>query len=225
MLDGHTVVDSTDVQLVWEHRYYPAYYLPVDAIDDTALVESPTTGHHDALGPSRHWHVQAGDAVRTDGAWQYPKAQPESLQTMIRFDWAAADTWLEEDEQVFVHPRNPYVRVDILPSRRDVRVEIDGQVVAEATQVMMLFETGLPVRYYLYKGDVRMDLLRSSDLLTECPYKGRARHWHAAIGDQERADVAWTYDTPLPESTGIRGMVSFYPERVTTIVDGEPLGS
>ena len=48
-----------------------------------------------------------------------------------RFDWDALDAWYEEDEQVFVHPRNPYIRVDALRSHPHVRVELDGVTLAE----------------------------------------------------------------------------------------------
>ena len=68
---------------------------------------------------------------------------------MVRFDWTAMDAWFEEDDEVFVHPRNPYSRVDAVRSTRTVRVEIHGVVLAESSAPVMVFETGLPTRYYL----------------------------------------------------------------------------
>jgi uncharacterized protein (DUF427 family) len=89
-----------------------------------------------------------------------------------RFDWAALDAWYEEDEQVFVHPRNPYVRVDALRSHRAVRVELDGVVLAESACPVMVFETGLPTRFYFDRSDVHFEHLQHTEAETACPYKG-----------------------------------------------------
>ncbi len=126
----------------------------------------------------------------------------------------------EDDEPVYVHPRDPHIRVDILASSRHVRVEIGGTVVAESPRPRLLFETGLPVRYYLPRTDVRMDVLQASDTVTRCPYKGQAEHFSARIGDDLVPDVAWSYPAPLPESQKIAGLVALYDERVDTHVDG-----
>ena len=135
-------------------------------------------------------------------------------------EWDAMDAWFEEDEEVYVHPRSPYSRIDILPSSRSVRVEVDDVVLAESTRAMVLHETGLPPRWYLPKFDVRMDLLSPTQTRTACPYKGFAEYWSARIGDRVVEDVAWSYRTPLPESERIAGLVCFYNERVDLFVDG-----
>ena len=93
------------------------------------------------------------------------------------------DAWFEEDEQVFTHPRDPYTRVDILPSSRHVRIEVDGVTIAETAKPTLLFETGLPVRYYLPKTHVRMDLLTPTESASHCPYKGEAEYWSLRVGD------------------------------------------
>ncbi len=142
----------------------------------------------------------------------------------VGFSWAAMDNWFEEDEEVYVHARDPHTRVDILPSSRTVRVEIDGVEVAASPRPMLLFETGLPVRYYFAKTDVRLDLLVPSDRVTACPYKGSARYWSVKIGDTVHPDIAWAYDTPLPESLRVAGLVAFYNERVDLVVDDVHLG-
>ena len=139
---------------------------------------------------------------------------------LLAFRWAEMDHWFEEDEEVYVHTRDPHTRVDILPSSRAVRVEIDGVVVAATDHPTLLFETGLPVRYYFAKTDVRLDLLVPSERVTTCPYKGFARYWSVRIGDSVHPDIAWGYDTPLPESLRIAGLVAFYNERVDLVVDG-----
>ena len=138
---------------------------------------------------------------------------------MIRLEWDAMDAWFEEDEEVFTHPRDPYTRVDILHSSRHVRIEVDGVTIAESTKPTLLFETGLPPRYYLPKTHVRMDLLSPTGTVTHCPYKGQAEHWSVEAGERIHADLAWSYPTPLPESQKIAGLVSFYNERIDLYVD------
>lgn len=138
----------------------------------------------------------------------------------VALDWNEMDAWFEEDEEVFVHARNPYVRIDALRSSRTVRIEIEGIVVAESTSPVVLFETGLPARYYLPALDVRRDLLTPTDLATSCPYKGTARYW--SIG--AHANVVWAYPSPLPESQPVQGLMCFYNEKVDLFVDGELVG-
>jgi uncharacterized protein (DUF427 family) len=90
----------------------------------------------------------------------------------------------------------------------------------ETRRPMLLFETGLPTRYYIPKLDVRMDLLEPSDSVTRCPYKGVARHWSARVGDKLVKDIVWSYPAPIPECPKIENLLSFYNERVDLYVDG-----
>jgi uncharacterized protein (DUF427 family) len=217
---GELVVDTTHPLLVWENPNYPAYYLPrADVV--AALVPTATSTHSPSRGDTVHYTVKAGGKELADAAWQYPESPLEEIRDHVRFDWQALDAWFEEDEEVYVHPRSPYARIDILPSSRHVRVLIDGVVVADSHRPWLLFETGLPVRYYLPKVDVRMDLLEPTDSHTACPYKGTASYWTAVVNDQRHDDVVWSYPQPLPESTRIGGLVAFYNDRVTLEVDGE----
>ncbi|MGH9155356.1 MAG: DUF427 domain-containing protein [Acidimicrobiales bacterium] len=143
------------------------------------------------------------------------------LEGHVRVEWDAVDAWFEEDEEVFVHPRNPFTRVDALASSRHVRVEVDGVVVAESFRPTMLFETGLPRRTYFRQTDIHMDLLVPSATVTSCPYKGTTRYWSVVVpGGGETADVAWSYATPHRESAPIAGLVAFLDERVDVWVDG-----
>jgi uncharacterized protein (DUF427 family) len=130
------------------------------------------------------------------------------------------DAWFEEDEQVYTHPRDPYKRVDIVASSRNVRIELDGVTLAESSQPRILFETGLPPRYYLPKTDVRLDLLVPSDTATHCPYKGQSSYYSAPHSPEMGKDVAWWYPTPLPESQKVAGLVAFYDEHVDVFIDG-----
>jgi len=138
----------------------------------------------------------------------------------VQVPWGDVDAWFEEEDEVFVHPKDPYHRIDVLNTSRPVRVSLDGQVLAESTGARILFEASLPSRYYLPPEDVRADLLEPSDTVTHCAYKGSARHWSARLGGELRADVAWTYDDPSPEVEAIRGRICFYNERVDLEVDG-----
>jgi len=128
--------------------------------------------------------------------------------------------WLEEDEPVYTHPRDPHTRVDILASSRHIRIEIDGVTVADSASPRILFETGLPPRYYLPLSDIRTDLLRPSDTQSHCPYKGTAGYWSVDTGQQRHEDIVWIYRTPLPESQKIAGLAAFYDEKVDVFIDG-----
>jgi uncharacterized protein (DUF427 family) len=127
---------------------------------------------------------------------------------------------MEEDEPVYVHPRDPYTRVDILASSRHVQVVVDGETIADSHQPRILFETGLPPRYYLPLPDVRLDLLTPSQTETRCPYKGTATYWHLDVIGHHYDDFTWIYRAPLPESQKIAGLAAFYNEKVDLYVDG-----
>jgi uncharacterized protein (DUF427 family) len=196
---GQLVADSRAPVLVWEIPHYPTYYLP--ATDVLATLEPTTEDLYD---------VVAGPIVVPGAARLY--------NDLVRLEFGAMGEWLEEDEPIYVHPRDPYKRIDVLASSRLVEVRVDGHLIASSTQPRILFETSLPPRYYLPIGDVRMDLLHPSTTNTSCPYKGTASYWH--VGGHE--DIVWIYRTPLPESQKIAGLVCFYNEKVDLYVDGEP---
>jgi uncharacterized protein (DUF427 family) len=218
-LGGEVVVDTAAPLLVWENPHYPAYYLPLADVK-AELVPTDTTSHSPSRGDAIHYTVRAGGREAVDAAWRYPNSPLEAIRDHVRFDWKAMDSWFEEDEEVIVHPRSPYTRIDILPSSRHVRVLVDGQVVADSHQPSLLFETGLPVRYYLPRGDIRMELFEPTSTHTQCPYKGTASYWTLRTKDRVLEDVAWSYPDPLPESGRAAGLIAFYDDRVEIEVDG-----
>ncbi len=220
VLGGQVVADTTDAVYVWENPSFPQYYIPLVDVAAGALKETGSTSRSPSRGTARYFSVQGGDRVADDAAWSYADSPIGALRDRIRFDWFAMDAWFEEDEEVFVHPRDPYTRVDILRSSRPVRIEIGGVVVAETAHPTFLFETGLPRRSYLPKLDVRMDLLESSRSLSMCPYKGTAHYWSVRAGGTVHTDLAWSYDAPFRESAPIAGLVAFYDEKVDVYVDG-----
>jgi uncharacterized protein (DUF427 family) len=191
MLDGQYVADSVSPLLVWEKPYYPTYFFPRSDVDTSVL------------GTSRTYES-------SDGA----------LEGYVALRWNEFDHWFEEDEEVFVHARDPYKRVDILRSSRHVVVRIDGVVVADSTHPTMLLETSLRRRVYLPLGDLRMDLLDPSATRSQCPYKGEAKYWNVRIGETLHRDVVWSYPSPVRESAPIAGLACFYDERVEMTVDG-----
>jgi uncharacterized protein (DUF427 family) len=220
-LGGELVADTICPVLVWEKPYYPAYYFPsADVRTELLHPDEGNVAHSPSRGDGRRFTVRAGGQERPGAAVRYEDSPIEALRDLIRLEWGAMDAWFEEDEEVFTHPRDPYTRVDILPSSRRVRVEVDGVTIAESASPRLLFETGLPVRYYLPKTHVRMDLLTPTEKVSHCPYKGQAAYWSVRAGDRVHADLAWSYRTPLPESQKIAGLVSFYNEKVDLYVDG-----
>lgn len=221
-LDGVAIVDSTHVRLVWEQPSYPTYYFPIADVRTDLLHATGQTRRSPNRGDVHLYDVRVGDRVAAGAAYRHVESPVAALRDLIGFTWNTMDHWFEEDEEVYVHPRSPYTRVDVLPSSRAVRVEIDGVAVAESDHPTLLFETGLPTRYYFAKPDVRLDLFVPTETSSACPYKGTARYWSVVIGDAVYADYAWTYDYPLPESIRIGGLVCFYNERVDLFVDGEP---
>jgi uncharacterized protein (DUF427 family) len=219
-LAGNVVADTTKPRLVWEVPYYPAYYFPVEDVRTDLLVPTATVSHSPSRGDAQHFTVKAGSREAEDAALRYVDSPVEELRDLVRLDWDAMDGWFEEDEEVYTHPRDPYTRVDILASSRHVGVQVDGVTVADSHQPRILFETGLPPRYYLPQTDLRMELLRPSDTLSRCPYKGTATYWDVMVGDTVHKDFVWCYRTPLPESQKIAGLACFYNEHVDLYVDG-----
>ncbi len=221
VLGGQVVVDTLHPWLVWEIPYYPAYYLPREDVR-AGLEPSGRTEHSPSRGEATYYDVHVGDTVARDGAWAYLESPMEELRDLVRFEWQALDEWLEEDELVYVHPRSPYSRVDVLASSRRVQVMVDGVELADSTRPHILFETGLPPRYYVPLSDVRTELLVPSDRVTQCPYKGTATYWSVQAGERRYDDFVWMYRSPLAESAKIAGMACFYNEKVDLIVDGVP---
>jgi uncharacterized protein (DUF427 family) len=225
VLAGETIVDSRRPLLLFEKGHLPVYYFPVEDVR-TDLME-PTAKHTRCprKGKASYWTVRVGDVEARNAMWRYedPIEGCPDISGHVAFYWDKVDSWWEEDDQVFRHARDPYHRVDVLRSSRHVRLEIDGELVAESRRPLLLFETGLPTRYYLPRADVRMELFQQSDKHTRCPYKGVASYFSVEAGGRLRPDIAWTYETPIPECPKIEQAVAFFNEHVDLVVDGELL--
>jgi uncharacterized protein (DUF427 family) len=223
MLGGEVVVDTTRALYVWEWPNYPQYYIPVADVSPGVLVDE---GHPAKLhfGTARRHGLQVGEITRPHAARLYGDDALDGLADTARFEWNALDAWFEEDEEVFVHPRSPYTRVDALRSTRPVRIKLDGVVLAESASPVMVFETGLPTRYYLNRTEVNFDHLLPTDTVTSCPYKGKTSdYWSVRIGETVHPDLAWSYDFPTRQLLPIAGLIAFYNEKVDVTVDGHHL--
>jgi uncharacterized protein (DUF427 family) len=218
---GRLVADSLTPVLVWDLPYYPTYYLPVADLR-AELVDTGQTKHSPSRGDAHVHDVRTGDLVLPGAALTYPDSPIEQLRGLVRLEWDAMGEWLEEDEPVYTHPRDPYKRVDILASSRHVQVSLNGVPLADSRQPRVLYETGLPPRYYLPMTDARLELLRPSPAQSHCPYKGTATYWDVVLGDQVHEGLVWGYRSPLPESQKIAGLIAFYNEKVDLVIDDVP---
>jgi uncharacterized protein (DUF427 family) len=222
-LGGRTIVDTTRARYVWEWPAFPQYYVPLADVRRDVLVDEGTT-EETPRGDMRLFGLELDDTHRPHAAKVLGAAKVDGLDDTVRFEWSAFDAWFEEDEQVFVHPRSPYTRIDVLRSSRRLRVESKGVLLAETSSPVMLFETGLPTRYYLNRTDVDFTRLVPSDTVTACPYKGTtSAYWSARVGGALHPDIAWSYDFPTREVLPIAGLVAFYNEKVDLFLDGQPL--
>jgi uncharacterized protein (DUF427 family) len=216
-----TVADSRDVLVLRSNHFLPIYFFPASSISPSLLKPSAHREPHDVGGERQFWDLDAGVRRALNAAWAFVAPPDETLQPLVgrvAFVWNAVDQWLEEDEEVFVHPRDPYARIDTLRSSSHIRVWFDGEPVADSRRPVLLFETHLPTRYYLHPDDVRLDRLVASDSSTRCPYKGIASYWSGRLKD---GSIAWSYRDPIAEMPKIKGLIAFYPQAVDRIeLDG-----
>jgi uncharacterized protein (DUF427 family) len=220
---GRVVADSKRVLYLFETGHLPVYYFPMDDLDRSVLTPSDHTTHCPYKGDASYWSLAVGDRTAADAVWGYrsPVSSCPDIAGYVALYWDHVDAWFEEDDEVFVHARDPYHRVDVLASSRHVQVVVGGVVVADSTRPRLLFETSLPVRYYLPKLDVRLDLLVASASVSRCPYKGLASYWTVDTGEHRLEDAVWAYEAPIPECPKIENLVCFFDERVEAVlVDG-----
>ncbi|KAI0076214.1 DUF427-domain-containing protein [Panus rudis PR-1116 ss-1] len=213
LFGGKYIVDTKQSKLVWIKPFYPLYFFNSDEIPSSYLTESLRSDEHII------YDLAVGNRIAERSVKKYLTGD---LKGLINIEFSAADAWFEEDDQIFVHPKDPYKRVDVLQSSRHIRVELNGVELANTTKPRLLFETGLPVRTYIPKTDVRMDLLVPSQTTTKCPYKGTASYYNVKLPDGSGADdIVWWYPVALPECDQVKGFAAFYDEKVDVYVDGE----
>ncbi len=221
---GAPVVDSTRANL-FRGGGPPVYYFPKDDVQQGALAATART-ETNARGTMALFDVRVGERIAEGAAWEYtePADDVPFLAGMLAFRWNAMDAWYEEEEEVFVHAKDPFKRIETLRSNRRVEVYAAGGKVADSSSSVVLIEPGHPLRYYLPKMDVRMDLLRPTPTESRCPYKGKANYYSVETESGLLEDAAWCYKYPTTETAAVAGMVCFFNERVDAIcVDGEEL--
>ena len=223
---GETIADSNRVRLLREAGRLPVYYFPQA---DVRMDRMEPAGHSTRCpykGEATYWTIKSGDKIAGNAAWSYLGPLPAStgIKGCVAFEWNKMEKWYEEEEEIFVHPRDPYKRVDVLQSARHVRVTVAGETVAETRRPRLVFETWHPTRYYVPPEDVRMDLLQPSPTGSRCPYKGIASYWSVRIGEKLFPDLVWSYREPIPECPKIKGLFCFFQEREPVIyIDGVDL--
>ncbi len=226
MFGGDVVADSRDAKLVRENFHLPVYYFPEKDVRIDLFEKSNTQTKCPVKGQASHWSLKVGGKTAKDAVWGYPEPLEgaQKLQGHYAFYWDKMDRWFEENEEIYVHPRDPYKRLDVLESGRHVKIELFGVTVADSRNPVILFETGLPPRYYLPKTDVRLDLFEPSDKHTGCPYKGTASYNTVKVGDKEAKDIVWYYTFPNPEVIKIKDRVCFFTEKIDDVyIDGKKL--
>jgi uncharacterized protein (DUF427 family) len=144
-------------------------------------------------------------AFPADAVGDLPAEPEPDAPGFVHVPWDAVDTWLEEGRELVHYPPNPYHRIDCRPTRRRLRVSVNGTALVDTDDTLILFETALAPRLYVDPKHVRTKLLRRSETSSYCNYKGFATYW--SMGPIE--DVAWSYDEPYPESLPIKGFLSF----------------
>jgi uncharacterized protein (DUF427 family) len=220
---NQVVADSTRAVYLFETGHLPVYYFPIADVRFELLEPTEHHSHSPFKGEAGYWCLTAEGRRAENAVWGYPRpiAPCPDISGYVAFDWDQVDAWYEEDEEVFVHPRDPYKRIDVLHSSRHIQVVLGGQVVADSVRARLLFETGLATRYYLPRLDVRVDLLTASATVTRCPYKGAASHYSAEVAGTRFRDVAWSYPAPRPEAAKVENLICFDGERVDRLlVDG-----
>jgi uncharacterized protein (DUF427 family) len=237
-LGGRTVLDSTRAVLVWEpRRVVPSYAVPVGDIraelvagqrgavaDGSVGLSLPEASSRPILDPSVPFAVHSAEGqpleLRSGGAVAAGfRPADADLADHVVLDFDGFDAWYDEDERIVSHPRDPFHRIDVLPSSRHVRLELDGELLAESVRPRLLFETLLPTRFYLDQADVRVPL-RPSPTRTWCAYKGEASYWSAEVGGELVPDLVWGYPEPLHDAAAVAGLLCFFDERVDVVLDG-----
>jgi uncharacterized protein (DUF427 family) len=224
-LAGAVVAQSEGVTLLHETGRYPVAYFPPADLDAALLRPSGKRTQHQHLGQTLWWSLKIGGQRFGEVAWSHPRpprhAQP--MAGLVAFVWDAMDAFYEEDEPILGHAADPYHRVDVRSSRRQLTVELGGEPVAGTHAPLAVFETGFAPRWYVPRRDVTDGVLHDHPLQTLCPYKGVARHFDVAAGGRRAAAAAWSYPAALPESARLAGYVCFDPGQLDLTLDGQRL--
>ncbi len=217
---GVTIADSRRAMMLHEGGQQPIYYFPPQDVRADVLEDSDRHTRCPKKGNASYYTIRAGGAEVKDGAWYYPDPLPGAppIKDLIAFYFNRMGRWLEEGEEIGVHPRDPYHRIDVLATDRHIRISLDGTLLAETDRALALFESNLPTRWYLPIEDVTAEL-EPSETVTRCPYKGTAAYYSVKV--QGGKDLVWYYEQPLDEVARIKGLVCFFNEKVDLELDSK----
>jgi uncharacterized protein (DUF427 family) len=241
-VDGAPLLDSTRARLVWEpRRVVPQYAVPredvsaaveeasTDAVADHPGVRLPEVTDRPVLDPRVPFGVHSTPGrpvtLRPEGSARAVagfEPDDEALAGYVVVDFRGPDRWLEEDEEIFSHPRDPFHDIAIRRTSRRVQVSLDGVLLADTRRAVMLFETLLPPRYYIPADDIVVGLEPSSRV-TACPYKGVATYRSPVVDGRVVEDLAWCYEKPLDACAAVAGHLAFFDEKVDVVLDGVPV--
>jgi uncharacterized protein (DUF427 family) len=120
-------------------------------------------------------------------------------------------------ESVWDYPRPPAV----VQCERRVRIEHNGEVIAESARALRVLETASPPTVYVPLEDTRAELLEPTEGHTVCEWKGEASYFDLAHPAGRAERVAWTYEEPKDRFAELRGHVAFYAGRVDACYLGD----
>lgn len=231
LFGGVYILRTTKAVYVWEHPFYPQFYVPL-----SELVAASESGSFE-LEEVEKFRAEDGKHVATQYVIRVPKTiatnqivafsdelhgNAEQLKGLVKIEFGVCQ-WFEEDTPIHVHPKDPFKRVDVLQSTRDIKVSVDGQMIAHTTTSMHLYETGLPCRFYIPLTSIDPTVLRPSDMRTKCPYKGEAEYYNVEVNGKLHENLFWYYTRPNVEVSKVEGLVCPYNERVDIELDGQKL--
>ncbi len=104
--------------------------------------------------------------------------------------------------------------ITIAANPRRVRVTAGDTVIADTTHALILKEASYPAVQYVPRRDVNMALLKRTERVTHCPYKGDASYFSIQANGKTLDNAIWSYETPFPAMTEISGHLAFYPDKV-----------
>jgi uncharacterized protein (DUF427 family) len=220
---GEVIADSRSAYILHESGLQPTYYFPLEDVRSDVLTATDRHTRCPKKGDASYYTITAGGDTVENGAWYYPDPLPEApfIKDLVAFYFDRMGRWLEEGEEIVVHARDPYHRVDVVSTDRHIRVLLEGEVLAETDRALALFESNLPPRWYIPREDVQAEL-DASDTVTRCPYKGAASYYSVKrSGGGDGTDLIWYYESPLAEVGRIQGLLCFFNEKVDIELDGE----